>query len=149
MLPCPACLPATSLLPAQPLALPRLGELDFHTHTHPLNVCVRCADLPSVCLPSACLPTSCLPCPSPPALSRSAIHRTDGNLLIFCVEIHMQKPNQFRPSFAGAASCRSAQSLLPFPLSPSQSLRPFSVCLFCVLFFSPAFPFPFHIFTLN
>lgn len=149
MLPC--CLPTVPGPCLSPclclsLPLPRLGILNFHTHTHPQ--CVRELE-GETCQASACRLLAYLPPSAPPASSsRSTIHRTDGNLLIFCVEIHMQKPNQFRPSFAGA-SCRSAFLFSTLSLSPS--LSPTLSLLLCVCFvcsfFSTAFPF--HIFTLN
>lgn len=146
MLPC--CLPTvSSLCPSSclclALPLPRLGILDFHTHTNTHPQCVRELE-GETCQASACRLLAYLPPSAPPASpSRSTIHRTDGNLLNFCVEIHMQKPNQFRPSFAGAscdvASCRSAfLSFIPTPFFHSSSFSP-SLYLFCVLFFFTSF----------
>lgn len=134
------------------LPLPRLGILDFHTHT--LNVCVSwrgklAKRLPAVCLPASPLlyPPS-LPCLLLLLLAPPFIEPRWQLVDFLCGNSHA-KTKPISPFICGRQlrRCRSAFLFSALPLSPFLFLSLFSVCFVCSFFFLPAFPF--HIFTLN
>lgn len=145
MLPCPACLPATSLLPAQPLALPRLGELDFHTHTHTPSQCVREVCRLAKRLPAVCLPPYLLPALPLSSSSLSLCHSSNRWQLVdfLCGNSHA-KTKPISPFICGRRQLPVGPVAAPFStLSLSVSPPFFCVFVLCALFFFACFSFSF------